>query len=232
MDNCIIRGLVEKTHDDGDQQAVEMTCRFRERLGGTRGVPRIQSYGFSAHTPVKSHFYSAIMEGNPDMAQFMGGEDTSCRPRNLLENEWKHYHKNGAYCHAKSDMWKWQITEGGAVALYKVNGDIHLNPSSAVLLAEGHVLRPGETSPRDHPAHRHHISWEEYQRRVSREAEAEAEAERVIAEAAVAHGEREAERERVMMARLAPTFAAFETRIAALEARITELENAPDRPPG
>src|SRR4051794_22700142 len=99
-DNTAIRARVQKTHDDKDQQLLELTGRADERFGGhtgAHGVPRIQNYGMSAHCPKNSHFTTLVPEGNPDKAMVVGGEDPASRPKNLEEGEVKYYSKFGQY---------------------------------------------------------------------------------------------------------------------------------------
>ena len=129
-DNMLVRVQSEKVLDDQPQQMVQAQGRYNERYGGTKGVPRIQSYGFSSHPPAGSQGVTTTLGGNPDNAMVVGMEHPEHRPKDLGEGEFKQYEKWGGYQHAKEDKW---VTKVGSATIEHERGSgiVHINRPGA-----------------------------------------------------------------------------------------------------
>ena len=115
-DNTIIRVQTEKVHDDQPQQMIEALGRAHERFGGTKGVPRIQEYGYTSHPPKGSQGVTTVLGGNPDNTMLVGLEHPEYRPKNLEEGEFKKYDMWGHFLYAPGESVVLQGRRVGDVA--------------------------------------------------------------------------------------------------------------------
>lgn len=132
MDNMLVRVQSIKTHDDKEQQQLELWGRKNERYGGNTGknaIPRVQSYGFTNHAPNGSQGVNLNLGGNPDNAMCIGIEHPQYRPKNLEEGEFKLYEKWGGYDYAQEPKWIRKV--GTATIECFRDGRVHINRSGA-----------------------------------------------------------------------------------------------------
>lgn len=148
-ENMLIRARVDKTDDQNEQQAVEMTGRADEKIGGPKHpTHRAQGYPISSHLPKGSIALVMMMNGNPDQAVLLGGEHPEHRPKDLAEGEWKLYDQWGKSLHATEDGWVMTVGKLTIVADTVViqSGDIRLGgeDASRPVAAQGTVDSSGD----------------------------------------------------------------------------------------